>query len=69
MDLRLAGDVALATAGELDVLVARNDLLDGARVLATRLPHIDGKDQCVTPWHIVEDDLDRRVRVDATIPI
>ena len=69
MDLRLAGDVALAAAGELDVLVARHHLLDRRRMRAGGLPHVDREDQRVAARHVVEHDLDGRVRIDAAVPV
>ena len=69
MDLLLAHDMAEAAAGELDVLLPASHLPDRLRRRPVRLPQIDREDQAVAPRIVVEDDLDRRVRIDAAIPI
>src|SRR6185369_12067934 len=69
MDLLLARHVAEATAGILDILLAAHDLPKSLRRLSVRLPQIDLEDQAVAPRLVVEHDLDRRIGVDATIPI
>src|ERR1700684_1722552 len=69
MDLLMPGKMALGAADELNVLMAIHDFPDRHGFGAMRLPDIDREYQGVATRLVVEHDLDRRVGVDAAVPI
>ena len=69
MDLFLALDVAVGTAGKLDVLLPPHHLPDRLGLRPTLMPHVDREDERITPRVVVEHRLDRRVGVQAAIPV
>ena len=69
MQLPLARDVARDAARILDVLVPVEHLPDRVRLVAHRVPEMDGEDQRVLARIVVEDRLGRRVGEDAAVPV
>src|SRR5262245_22812017 len=69
VDLFLARDMTVRTACVLDILLASHYLPQGLGLGAHRLPDIDPEDDRIAPGLVVEHRLDRRVGVNASVPI
>ena len=69
VDLLLPGNVALGAARVLNVLLPAHDLPQRVRLGTLRVPHVRGKDHRVLARLVIEHGLDRRVRIDASVPI
>src|SRR6267143_4319456 len=69
VDLLVASDVAVGAARVLDVLLPAEHVPDRLRLGAFRLPDVDAEDDRVATGVVVEHRFDRRVRVDAAVPV
>ena len=69
VDLLLACDMALGAARELDVLLPAHHLPDRFGLRTFGIPHVDGEDHRVAARLVVEHRLDRRIGVDAAVPV
>ena len=69
MSLPLPGYMARNSTRVLNVLMPMKNLSHRLWLGASRIPHVHGKDQRVFAWIIIEHDLGRSVRQDATVPV
>src|SRR5260370_4041706 len=69
MNLLLPRDVAAGAARELDVLVPAEYLPDRLRLGAGRVPHLHREHHRIPARMVVEHRLDRRIGIDAAVPI
>ena len=69
VNLLLLRDVAVGAARELDVLLSAHHLPDRLGLVARLVPDVDSEDHRVAPRMVLEHGFDRRVRVDAAVPI